>query len=106
MADREKPLAFSLAKQTVTVHQHLDATVSIRFGPHVVGRYDAEGHPLAMKGKRGGKDGSMEAGENQKPKRQGSGLTATITLNGKADTSRVNKSGHLDKLTTGLHRAH
>ena len=63
---------FSLAKQTVTVHQHLDATVSIRFGPHVVGRYDAEGHPLAMKGKRGGKDGSLEAGENQKAVSTGS----------------------------------
>jgi len=59
---------YSLAKQTVTVHQHLDGTLSIRFGPHVVGRYDGSGQPLATagKGKRGGKDGSVEAGENQK----------------------------------------
>jgi hypothetical protein len=28
----------SLAGQTVTIHQHLDGTVSIRYGPHVVGR--------------------------------------------------------------------
>jgi transposase len=35
----------SLAGQTVTIHQHLDATVSIRYGPHVVGR---------------GKDGALE----------------------------------------------
>jgi hypothetical protein len=28
----------TLAGQTVTVHQHLDGTVSIRYGPHVVGR--------------------------------------------------------------------
>ena len=28
----------TLAGQTVTIHQHLDATVSIRYGPHVVGR--------------------------------------------------------------------
>ena len=58
----------SLAKQTVTIHQHLDETVSIRFGPHVVGHYDANGRPLgaAAIGKRRGKDGSMEAGENQK----------------------------------------
>jgi transposase len=28
----------SLTGQTVTVHQHLDGTVSIRYGPHVVGR--------------------------------------------------------------------
>jgi transposase len=29
----------SLAGQTVTIHQHLDDSVSIRFGPHIVGRY-------------------------------------------------------------------
>jgi transposase len=60
---------YSLAKQTVTIHQHLDATVSIRFGPHVVGRYDARGNPLQEKAPRqhGGKGGSREAGENQKP---------------------------------------
>jgi hypothetical protein len=40
---------YSLAKQTVTIHQHLDGTVSIRFGPHVVGRYDAEGHRCRRK---------------------------------------------------------
>jgi transposase len=39
----------SLAGQTVTLHQHLDGTVSIRYGPHVVGR---------------GKDGAVE---NQTP---------------------------------------
>jgi len=39
----------TLAGQTVTIHQHLDGTVSIRYGPHVVGR---------------GKDGAVE---NQKP---------------------------------------
>jgi transposase len=57
----------SLAKQTVTIHQHLDRTVSIRFGPHVVGRYDAAGQSLRTNApaKRRGKDGSMEAGENQ-----------------------------------------
>lgn len=44
----------SLAGQTVTIHQHLNGTVSIRFGPHTVGRY-TEG---------GGKDG---AAENPKP---------------------------------------
>jgi hypothetical protein len=35
----------TLAGQTVTIHQHLDGRVSIRYGPHVVGR---------------GKDGAME----------------------------------------------
>jgi hypothetical protein len=56
---------YSLAKQTVTIHQHLDGTVSICFGPHVVGRYDAHGGRLPTKTQRRGKDGSMEAGENQ-----------------------------------------
>ncbi len=40
----------TLAGQTVTIHQHLDGTVSIRYGPHVVGRGNA---------------GSVEAMENQ-----------------------------------------
>ena len=58
---------YSLAKQTVTIPQHLDGRVSIRFGPHVVGRYGSDGQPLQAEGKakRRGKDGSMKAGENQ-----------------------------------------
>lgn len=36
----------TLAGCTVTIHQHLDARVSIRFGPHVVGRFDGQGRPL------------------------------------------------------------
>ena len=36
----------TLAGQTVTIHQHLDGTVSIRYGPHVVGRgKDGPGKP-------------------------------------------------------------
>jgi hypothetical protein len=59
----------SLAKSTVTIYEHLDGTVSIRFGPHVVGRYTADGEPLlrerrASRGGRG-KDGSVEAVENR-----------------------------------------
>ena len=45
----------TLAGQTVTIHEHLDDSVSIRYGPHVVGGY-AEGR---------GKDGAVEALENQ-----------------------------------------
>ena len=33
----------TLAGCAVTVHQHLDATLSITHGPHVLGRYTAEG---------------------------------------------------------------
>ena len=39
----------SLAGQTVLIHEHLDATVSIRYGPHVVGRYGSDGQPLAAR---------------------------------------------------------
>jgi transposase len=58
---------YSLAKQTVTVHQHLDGRVSIRFGPNLVGQYDDAGKPLKdeVKPKRRGKGGSVGAGENQ-----------------------------------------
>ena len=55
----------TLAGSAVTVHEHLDGTVSIRYGPHVVGRYTSEGTKLGAT-ERSGKDGSVEAGENQK----------------------------------------
>ena len=38
---------YSLAGTTVTIHDHLDDTVSIRYGPQVVGRYTSQGKPLA-----------------------------------------------------------
>jgi hypothetical protein len=64
----------TLAGTTVTIHEHLDETVSIRYGPHVVGRFDSRGEKLisATPQKRRGKGGSMEAGENQKQVSTGS----------------------------------
>jgi transposase len=58
----------TLAGSTVTIHEHLDETVSIRFGPHVVGRFNSQGAKLTgtTSEERRGKGGSMEAGENQK----------------------------------------
>jgi transposase len=58
----------TLAGSTVTIHEHLDETVSIRFGPHVVGRFNNREEKLIGAGaeKRRGKGGSMETGENQK----------------------------------------
>jgi transposase len=55
----------SLAGCTVTIHEHLDGKVSIRYGPHVVGRYGAEGVEEG-KGERRGKGGVVEAVENHK----------------------------------------
>ena len=61
----------SLAGCTVTIHQHLDGTVSIRYGPHVVGRYTATGEtPPATANKTPesrGKGGPVETVENHKP---------------------------------------
>jgi hypothetical protein len=37
----------SLAGCTVTVHQHLDGTLSLTHGPHRLGRYSAQGAALA-----------------------------------------------------------
>ncbi len=39
-------LRVSFAKCRVTVHRHLDETLSITFGPHLLGRYDSEGELL------------------------------------------------------------
>jgi hypothetical protein len=38
-------LRATLAGCRVTLHEHLDETVSITFGPHRVGRYTADGQP-------------------------------------------------------------
>ena len=37
----------SLAGCTVTIHEHLNGTVSVRYGPHLVGRFAANGAPLS-----------------------------------------------------------
>lgn len=61
----------SLAGCTVTIHEHLDGTVSIRYGPHVVGRYMATGEPRQFSDNNSpesrGKGGAVETVENQKP---------------------------------------
>jgi transposase len=42
----------TLAGATVTIHEHLDGKVSVRWGPHVVGRFDGAGLLMAEKGVR------------------------------------------------------
>jgi hypothetical protein len=143
------PFRNTLAGCTVTIHEHLDETVSIPFGPHTVGRFNAEGEPLGPVAKRerarnwnspfpvspfGGKpgrEGAPHAGSTpraSKPRWLASmlpapptrGLTAPLciacararrsrafvrTLRRKPDRSRVNKTGHLDLLTTDVRNA-
>jgi len=57
----------SLAGCTVTIHEHLDGRVSIRYGPHVVGRFPAAGADTNQLRKSRGKDGPVETVENHKP---------------------------------------
>jgi transposase len=44
-------LRATLSGCRVTIHEHLDQTVSITFGPHLVGRYNAAAGPLKFKTK-------------------------------------------------------
>jgi len=44
-------LRATLAGCRVTIHEHLDMTISITFGPHLVGRYNAQAMPLGFKTK-------------------------------------------------------
>src|ERR1041385_7907576 len=44
-------LRATLAGCRVTIHQHLDETVSITFGPHLIGRYAADGQMLTAQKK-------------------------------------------------------
>jgi len=63
----------TLAGTTVTVHEHLDGAVSVRYGPHVVGRFHSDGSRRKnAPPERRGKGGSMEVGENQKQVSSGS----------------------------------
>ena len=42
------PLRCHCVRCRVVVHEHLDDTLSITYGPHVTGRFDATGQPLAL----------------------------------------------------------
>jgi hypothetical protein len=56
----------TLAGSTVTIHEHLDGMVSIRYGPHVVGQFSVDGTATQTpEPKRRGKGASLEGGENQ-----------------------------------------
>jgi hypothetical protein len=40
---------YTLAGCTVTIHEHLDGMISIRYGPHVVARFDLKGKLLVSR---------------------------------------------------------
>jgi transposase len=51
-----------LVGSRVTIHEHLDGSISIRFGPHVVGRYAANGEPQRI-----GRGRKSKVSEKDKP---------------------------------------
>jgi hypothetical protein len=71
----------TLAGCAVTIHEHLDGRVSLRYGPHVVGRFDGQGRPLRKQGQpeRRGKDGDGETGENQRQVSSASHISLEIS---------------------------
>src|SRR5204863_2145491 len=50
----------SLAGCTVTVHQHLDARISVRYGPHIVANWELDGTAGKNKPRRG-KEGAWKS---------------------------------------------
>ena len=69
----------SLAGCTVTVHEHLKGTLSVRYGPHVVGRFAANGAPLnAEKAKKPRGCGKVEIARRTRDSHFPTATTTTI----------------------------
>ena len=78
-----------LAGSTVTIHEHLDGTVSIRYGPHVVGRFAANGAPLnAEKTKKTRGCGKVEISPTTRDSHFPTAATTTIPSLTKRKTSK------------------
>jgi transposase len=69
----------SLAGCTVTIHEHLNGTVSVRYGPHLVGRFAANGTPLGAKtAKKPGGCGKVEISPTTQDSHFPTATTTTI----------------------------
>jgi transposase len=66
----------TLAGCTVTIHEHLDGTISIRFGPHVIGRFDENGE----------RRGKVESPQKPRPSHFPTATTAAAALAPKPKT--------------------
>jgi hypothetical protein len=105
----------TLAGCSVTVCEHLDQSWSIRYGPHVVGRYNAQGWPCLPEAKQNGKTVEKTSGGKvlrtfprtwkSRPNR---GIPTfpqsrrRYSLNLKSDISCAQKSGPFNLLRTVL----
>jgi len=84
---------YSLAGCTVTVHEHLDGRISVRYGPHVVASWshgEANGKPKP----RGGKDGADSSLEISPQPRDSHFPTAPTTTR---DRQRKGNPKQLDR---------
>jgi transposase len=70
----------TLAGCTVMIHEHLDGTISIRYGPHVIGRFEANGE----------RRGKVESPQKQRPSHFPTAATATaLPLKPKRQAARA-----------------
>lgn len=69
----------SLAGCTVTIHEHLEGTVSIRYGPHVIGRFDANGE----------RRGKVESGKRASHFPTATAATAALSLKPKTPAAHA-----------------
>jgi hypothetical protein len=70
----------TLAGCTVMIHEHLDGTLSIRFGPHVIGRFQASGERC----------GKVQSPQKQRPSHFPTATTATgLPLKPKRQAARA-----------------
>jgi transposase len=79
----------SLAGCTVTIHEHLNGTVSVRYGPHLVGRFTANGAPLSAEtAKKPRGRGKVEISPTTRDSHFPTATTTTIPSLSKRRTSK------------------
>jgi transposase len=79
----------TLAGCTVTIHEHLNGTVSVRYGPHLVGRFTANGAPLsAGTAKKSRACGKVEISQTTRDSHFPTATTTTIPSLTKRKTSK------------------
>lgn len=79
----------TLAGCTVTIHEHLNGTVSVRYGPHLVGRFTANGAPLSTEtAKKTRGCGKVEISQTTRDSHFPTATTTTIPSLSKRKTSK------------------
>ena len=79
----------TLAGCTVTIHEHLNGTVSVRYGPHLVGRFTANGAPLSAEtAKKPRGCGKVEISQTTRDSHFPTATTTTIPSLSKRKTSK------------------